>query len=125
MFKLAIPLLHVTSAVEAEKFFCQLLGFTREFAHRAVDAQPDPSYIGLSRDGVALHLSSFPGDGVAGAVVNFFVTDVDALYAEFVARQVPIAVAPVNQTWGTREMYVRDADGNSLRFQAAIRVGGE
>jgi len=35
-----------------------------------------------------------------------------------VAKGVAIAVGPVDQTWGTREMYVRDADGNCLRFQS-------
>ena len=63
-----------------------------------------------------LHVTSMSGDGVAGNAVNIVVDDVDALHAEFVAHGVPIAVAPVDQTWGTREMYVRDADQNSLRF---------
>jgi hypothetical protein len=27
----------------------------------------------------------------------------------------------VNQTWGMRELYVRDPDGNSVRFGAPIR----
>jgi uncharacterized glyoxalase superfamily protein PhnB len=90
-----------------------------------VDTQPNPCYLCLSRDGVPLHLSSFPGDGVAGGVVNFVVKDVDALYREFVAKNLQIAVAPVDQSWGLREMYVRDADGNSLRFQAAIPARGE
>lgn len=64
-----------------------------------------------------LHLSSLSGDGVAGNAVNIVVDDVDALHAELVAKGVPIAVGPVDQTWGTREMYVKDADGNSLRFR--------
>jgi uncharacterized glyoxalase superfamily protein PhnB len=50
-------------------------------------------------------------------VVNLLVDDVDALHDEFVAKGVAIAVPPVDQTWGTREMYVKDADGNCLRFQ--------
>ena len=50
--------------------------------------------------------------------MNFNVEDVDALHAEFVARGVKIDTGPVDQTWGTREMYVKDADGNSLRFMS-------
>jgi Glyoxalase superfamily protein len=72
--------------------------------------------MGVSRDGVWLHLSSFSGDGVAGGIANLIVEGVDALHQEFVARSVPITVAPVNRTWGSREMYVKDADGNCLRF---------
>jgi uncharacterized glyoxalase superfamily protein PhnB len=72
--------------------------------------------MGVTRDGVWLHVSSFPGDGVSGGVVNLIVEDVDALHAELVKKSVPIAVGPVDQTWGTREMYVKDDDGNSVRF---------
>ena len=47
---------------------------------------------------------------------EFLVDDVDALHAEFVGRGVKISVEPVDQTWGTREMYVRDPDNNCIRF---------
>jgi catechol 2,3-dioxygenase-like lactoylglutathione lyase family enzyme len=78
--------------------------------------------MGLSRDGVWLHVSSFPGDGISGGVVNLLVDDVDAFRAEFIARNVRIDSGPLDQTWGTREMYVKDADGNSLRFQAPLKA---
>jgi hypothetical protein len=31
-------------------------------------------------------------------------------------RDSPVHHGPVNQTWGTREFYVDDPDGNTLRF---------
>jgi uncharacterized glyoxalase superfamily protein PhnB len=116
LFKLAIPLLHVSNSAAAEEFYCTRLGFRREFAHRADDAKADPCYMGLTRDGVWLHVSSFSGDGISGGVVNLIVEDVDALHAELVEKGVRIDTGPVDQTWGTREMYVKDADGNSIRF---------
>ena len=116
MIKLAIPLLHVSNSVAAEDFYCNRLGFRREFAHRFDDAKPDPCYMGFSRDGVRLNVSSFSGDGVSGGVVKLIVDDVDALCAEFLAKGVKIDSGPVDQTWGSREMYVKDADGNCLRF---------
>jgi len=112
---LAIPLLHVSNAA-AEGFYCRQLGFRLEFAHRPEGVAADPCYMGVSRDGVWVHLSSFSGDGVVGSVVNFMVDDVDQFHSEFVTKGVPIAVGPVDQTWGNREMYVRDADGNCIRF---------
>jgi len=112
----AVPLLHVSDSTAAADFYSSRLGFQLEFAHRADDAKPDPCYMGMSRDGVWIHVSSFSGDGVSGGVVNFFVEDVDALHAELVAKGVRIHVAPVDQTWGNREMYVKDPDGNCLRF---------
>ncbi|TAH35509.1 MAG: VOC family protein [Planctomycetota bacterium] len=120
MIKLAIPLLHVSSSVAAEEFYCNRLGFRLHFAYRVDEKRADPCFLGLSRDAVWLHVSSFPGDGVAGGVAGLIVDDVDALHAELVAKQVAIALPPTDQTWGNREMYVKDADGNSLRFiQAA------
>jgi catechol 2,3-dioxygenase-like lactoylglutathione lyase family enzyme len=109
-------MLHVSDAAQAEHFFCAGLGFEKRFEHRADKALADPSYKGLARDGVMLHVSSFGGDGVAGGVVNLLVDDVDALHDEFRSRGVPIAMPPTDQTWGNREMYVKDADGNTLRF---------
>lgn len=75
--------------------------------------------MGFVRAGVTLHASSFSGDGVAGSVVNVLVDDVDALHQEFVAQGLPIAMEPTDQTWGNREMYVRGADGNCMRFLQA------
>ena len=114
----AIPLLHVSAAARAEAFYCGQLGFTLSFANPVGNTGTDPCYLGIRRDGAELHLSSFPGDGTAGGVVNIVLDEVDALHRELRARRVPIDLPPVNQSWGTRELYVKDADGNSIRFQA-------
>jgi catechol 2,3-dioxygenase-like lactoylglutathione lyase family enzyme len=122
VFKSAIPVLHVRHAVAAEEFYCGRLGFRRRFAYRPGDSSADPCYMGLEREGVWLHVSSFPGDGVAGGVVFLIVEDVNALHAELVAQGVNIDTGPVEQTWGSREMYVKDEDGNSVRFVQADGV---
>lgn len=90
MFKLAVPLLHVSSSSEAEDFYCNRLGFTRAYAHRLQEASPDPCYMGLRRDGAWLNISSFPGDGRSGGIANMIVDDVDELYREFMAKGVPV-----------------------------------
>jgi catechol 2,3-dioxygenase-like lactoylglutathione lyase family enzyme len=116
VFKLAIPVLHVSSAAAAEEFYCGRLGFRRDFVYRVDDTRADPCYMGLTRDGVELHVSSFSGDAVAGGAVFLLVEDVDALHADLVAKGVAIRLAPTDQSWGNREMYVNDPDGNSIRF---------
>ena len=116
MIRRAIPLLHVSNAAEAMRFYCHGLGFQLEFEHRPEGVTGDPCYLGVSRDGVWLNLSSFPGDGVAGSVINLMVDNVDKFFAEFTAKDVHIDTAPVDQSWGSREMYVKDADRNCLRF---------
>lgn len=116
MFKLAIPVLHVSASKQAESFYRTKLGFTQAFAYRPDETRADPCYMGFSRDGVLIHVSSFSGDGVSGGVVVLVVGDGDALHRELAAKGVPIALEPTDQTWGNREMYVRDPDNNCVRF---------
>ena len=118
MFQTAIPVLHVTSSRAAEDFYCRLLGFQKEFEYRIDEAKADPCYMGLRREKAWIHLSSFSGDGVAGGVVFQLVDDVDVLYHEFVNKGIAIELPPTDQTWGNREMYINDPDGNSIRFVA-------
>jgi catechol 2,3-dioxygenase-like lactoylglutathione lyase family enzyme len=94
---------------------CERLGFRQSFAYRPFGGA-DPCYMGLTRDNVNVHVSSFSGDGVAGGVVFLGVEDVDALHKELKAKGVVIDLEPTDQSWGNREMYVSDPDGNSLRF---------
>jgi len=84
----------------------------------------DPSFAILTRGGDTLYLSSHAGDGVFGQAVVVLAADVDDLFATFCARGLdlsakpdsPVHQAPLDQTWGTREFYVNDPDGNTLRF---------
>jgi uncharacterized glyoxalase superfamily protein PhnB len=117
----SIPVFHVSDAQSAEAFYCQSLGFLKEWEYKPNSPSPNPAYIGLQREDIWLHISSFPGDGVAGGVVLIVVHDVDRLFAEFSAKSVAIDLAPYDQSWGTREMYVRDLDNNSLRFQQTAK----
>lgn len=117
-----VPILHVADAAAAEAFYCGRLGFTLDFRH--APAPGGPAYLGVSLEGHMLHLSTFSGDGVAGAAVYFYVDDVDALFRRVSAAGLkppghpssPVEDGPVDQTWGMREFYVRDPDGNTLRF---------
>ena len=118
MFKFAIPVLHVVSSVGAEEFYCNRLGFRRDFAYRPFGGL-DPCYMGLVRDAVELHVSSFPGDGGPRGVAFLLVEDLDGLHAELTAKDVVISLPPTEQSWGNREMYIDDPDGNSLRFVQA------
>lgn len=116
MITLAIPLLHISDSTHAERFYCEQLGFTKISLYRADPNKADPCYLAIRRDGIVLHLSSFSGDGVPGHVCNLLVESVDDLYHEFMSKGVAVDLPPTDQTWGTREMYVKDADRNSVRF---------
>ena len=115
MIKLAIPLLHVSDPHSAESFYCQRLGFKKTFDYRPF-GESGPCYFGIVRDGVMVHLSSFSGDGVAGNAVALIVDNIDELYEEFVQKGITIDLEPTDQSWGNREMYIKDGDNNSIRF---------
>lgn len=114
----------MSSDIAASIGFYARLGFAVTFHDKPVD----PTYVGIRRDGVELHLQwhdksqwVHPSDR---PTYRFPVQDVDALYAEFrnsgaVGAQAAGAspwAAPGNTPWNTREVYLRDPDGNGLQF---------
>jgi catechol 2,3-dioxygenase-like lactoylglutathione lyase family enzyme len=124
------PVIKVTDFARALDFYCRTLGFLEDFRY---SAGPDgPSLAGVSLDGCQIHLSTFAGDGVIGGAAYCYVDDVDALFGRFLAAgfrtpgkpDSPVEEGPVDQTWGMREVYVRDPDGNALRFGSVIRNAG-
>ncbi|MEM8944069.1 MAG: VOC family protein [Planctomycetota bacterium] len=117
MFHTATPVLNVSSIAGAERFYCKQLGFERRFAYRPDESLLDPCYMGLKRDEAQIHVSSFSGDAVVGGVVNLIVDNLDGLHESLVAAGISIELPPTDQTWGDREMYVLDPDGNCLRFE--------
>jgi uncharacterized glyoxalase superfamily protein PhnB len=114
--KAAIPVLHVSSSKSAQEFYCGTLGFQLVSSMRPDGGEPDPCYMVVTREGAELHLSSFPGDGVSPGVAFVLVDDVDSMHRELKEKSVVIDTGPVDQDWGNREMYVKDADRNSIRF---------
>lgn len=120
-----VPILRVANIETAVDFYCSVLGSRKDFQYS--NGPNGPDYAGVSIDGHALHLSTFPGDGPGRTATYFYVDDVDALYAAFREAGLPDAAVvfePTAQTWGQRELYVRDPDGNVLRFGSATAEAG-
>ncbi len=104
-------------------FYTEVLDFERVDGD---DDLGDPSFSILSREGDQLYLSSHRGDGEYGQAIVVTTGNVDALARKFRERglQTPghpdapehVHEGPIDQSWGTREFYVDDPDGNTLRF---------
>jgi hypothetical protein len=117
------PVLMASEVLCSMNFFVEL-GFKTMF----VDDQHNPTYVGVARDNVEIHIqwNELPGigSGQDRPVYRFVVRDVDALYREFSARAKNVLAAahatpwhaPANTPWGTREFHVRDPSGNGLQF---------
>ena len=116
MFQTAIPVIQVSGSIAAEEFYCKGLGFTLLSSWRPDETKDDPRYMTLARDGARLHVHSFQSGTVGAAAVYVFVDDVDSLYAELMSNGVPVSGPPIDQTWGTREIVVGDADRNVVTF---------
>lgn len=118
-----IPTIRCRHMATSLAFYSGVLDFT------VVDGDEpptDPAFCVLQREGDRVFLSSHSGDGEFGQAIVVECDDVDALFRRFRARglvtpgnpEAPTAVheGPIDQTWGSREFYVDDPDGNTLRF---------
>lgn len=119
-----IPLLRCQSLRASLAFYTQVLDFVR--VDGGGDDLDDPGFAVLARHGAPLALSSHRGDGGPEQRIIVTTNAVDADVAHFrarglvvpaaVAARSPVHAAPVDQSWGTREFYVDDPDGHTLRF---------
>jgi catechol 2,3-dioxygenase-like lactoylglutathione lyase family enzyme len=116
-----IPTLRCRSMRDSIAFYTEVLDFDLV---KSWPQSTDPSYGILSRNGHELHLSTNSGDGAFGCAVVVLTDDAEALLRSYRARGLPPSAkldSPVHrgvihQSWGTREFYVDDPSGNTLRF---------
>lgn len=113
-----VPTLRVRDASAACRYFCDQLGFTKDWEHRFEPGLP--LFVSVSRDGVALHLSEHTGDGPLNVRVYVYVQDPKALFEELTSRGARVIAEPELQSYGTLEFIVEDLDGNRLRFGRAV-----
>lgn len=115
-----IPMMRCSDMRASVTFYTTVLDFERTDG----DDPAEYDFVTLARDGDRLALSR--DDGVFGTVVVVTTPDVDGAFRTFRRRglqtpgnpEAPTLVheGPIDQTWGTREFYVEDPDGNTLRF---------
>jgi len=119
VLKGAIPVLLVRDVKACANFFREKLRFEIDFLH----GMP-PFYGAVSRDGACLHIryvqQPFFAQAAAkerGLICAFIeVSNAQALFEEFKARNVELAQKLTKQAWGGTDFHVRDPDGNVLCF---------
>jgi catechol 2,3-dioxygenase-like lactoylglutathione lyase family enzyme len=125
----------IIPTVRCRRMEASLAFYTKVLDFECVDGgndPRDPACSVLMREGFPLFLSSHGGDGEFGQAIVVSTDDVDALFRKFRTRgletpgdpDAPQAVheGPLDQSWGTREFYVDDPDGNTLRFTQGLCV---
>jgi uncharacterized glyoxalase superfamily protein PhnB len=119
-----VPIFRCGNMQEAIAFYTKILDFVLKNPY----AGPSDWVVDLVNDTAELQLSILPGDQPFGIAVNVQVPDVDAIVEKYLKRGLdtsgklnsPVHQGPVNQTWGKREFYVTDPNGNTLRFGMQI-----
>jgi len=84
----------------------------------------DDWVVALKNEDAGLFLTRLEGDQKPAINVNVLVEDVDSLFRKYTLRgldqshrtESPVHLRPTTQSWGSREFYVTDRDGNTLRF---------
>jgi len=114
-----IPLFKVRDMRAAIRHYTEVLDFRLTWPEDTVNSP----VVDLGHEQMEMQITTHESELLFGSVVNVFVNDVDGLFAKYKSRGLdinkpnsPVHQGPTDQTWGRREFYVTDADGNTLRF---------
>ena len=117
-----IPMLRCNDLKESAAFYTGILDFTLKYPD---EADNEWSIDLINGDAEILLTSS---DGTPRIAVYIMVDDVRLLFEKYVSRGLkfpdkpnsPVHHGPIDQTWGLKEFYVDDPNGNTLRFASPI-----
>jgi catechol 2,3-dioxygenase-like lactoylglutathione lyase family enzyme len=124
----AVPVLYSSDIERSLAFYTGVLEFELRYPeYRELSLRS--GVIDLVCDGAIVQLSRHMGFQPTASSVNLEMEtpqQVDEAFARYTARGLdqshrttsPVHVAPLDQTWGTREVYVDDPDGNTLCLRA-------
>lgn len=114
-----VPFVQVTDARRSLEFYCGRLGFRKNWEHQLAAGFPLVASVRLGE--ATVFLTEHPESAV-GALVYFYVPDLDQLLVRVRAAHVDIEWGPSDQPWGFREaQQLRDPDGNKLHFAEELR----
>lgn len=115
-----VPIFRCRNMQVAITFYTGIL----DFQLKDQDVSAEDWVVALVNGDAELMLTSLEGDQKMGIAANVLVMDIDQLFEKYADRGLdtsgrensPVHQGPLNQSWGTREFYVTDPDGNTLRF---------
>lgn len=119
-----IPILRCKDMKESIAFYTKIL----DFELRYPNSSSEDWVVNLVNGEAEIQLTRLEQDQPLGLAVNVRVEDVDELFEKYLKRglstsnkeESPVHQRPLNQSWGVREFYVTDPNGNTLRFGKPI-----
>ena len=113
-----VPVLQVSDARRSEDFYCEVLGFAKDWEHRF--AEDFPLYVSVSRGPLRLHLSEHGQGGSRKAELFIAVQDVDTTYSGLMERGLEADGPPEDRPYGVRDFGLSDPDGHHLVLGTAL-----
>jgi uncharacterized glyoxalase superfamily protein PhnB len=117
-FRKAVPSLPVKDCVAALRYYCEVLGFKKDFDDAILGIEKT-LFAGVSRGECELTLNQHDRQDYR-LTVGCEVDDVDLLHEEYRPRGVKITQAPRDEPWGERHMAIADLYGHELHFSSRI-----
>jgi len=121
-FRKAIPSLPVKDCMAAIRYYCEVLGFKKDFDDAILEREKT-LFAGVSRGECELTLNQHDRQDYR-LTVGCVVDDVDLLHEEYRAQGVKITVAPQDEVWGERHMVIEDLYGHEIHFSSRIARSG-
>lgn len=120
-----VPLFKVSDMQIAIRHYTGIL----DFIMTCPEDNADSPVVDLGHEQMELQITTIESERLFGSVAYVWTNDVDSLFEKYCQRGLnisthsnsPVHQGPTDQTWGRREFYVTDADGNTLRFCQPIR----
>jgi len=106
--RLALPELPVDDVPAAVAYYRDILGFRINYQQHDLGV--------MDRDAITILLIARTADHKGIGSCEFYVSDADALYAEFTGKGAYTLGPPVSRPWGLRDFRVIDPEGNRLTF---------
>jgi catechol 2,3-dioxygenase-like lactoylglutathione lyase family enzyme len=125
---IAVPVFYSSDLARSLAFYTDVLEFELRYpAYRELALRN--GVLDLVCEGAVIQLSRHMGYAPTASSANLEMetaAQVDAAFARYVGRgldqghrtESPVHMGPLDQTWGTREVYVDDPDGNTLCLRA-------
>ncbi len=119
-----IPIVKCKDMQKSLYFYTTILDFEIKYP----DSTMNDPVVTICNDEAEIELSTMPGDSLFGCALNVRVDDVDELFKKYLERGLDtsgkegssVHQGPFDQTWGMREFYINDPNGNTLRFGKPI-----
>ena len=109
-----IPVLQTNDALKSIEFYCNVLGFTKNWQHQF---EADlPLFASIGCEGKTVFLTEHANESAFGAEIYFFVKDINQLADNIKRRGAVLEIEPHDTPYGTREITINDPDGNTLRI---------